>query len=153
MILYRILSFIVNFFCALLAFQLLIGIGTFISNPMFYFPLFIIISIVLYAWFAYKFSSKVLLKKETISKRVKDWLQVNAIVTFIFGIIMIIQATYLIYNPEPLQEMLNKLPSEVPLEYISSALKMMLFFAFVILVHVIWTFVLIRKNKEFIVNP
>lgn len=152
MIVYRILGFIVNFFCAMLAFQLLIGIGTFISNPAFYFPLFIIISVVLYAWFSYKFYNKVLIKKEPITKKTKDWLQVNAIVTFIFSILMIIQASYLMYHPEPYIDMLKKLATDVPIEYANSVLKVMLFFAIVILAHVIWTYYLLRKNKEFIVN-
>lgn len=160
MILYRILSFIVNFFCALLAFQLLVSIGAFIRNPMFYLQLFIIISVILYAWFAYKFSRSIIIKKEPISKRTKDWLQVNAIVTFVFSTMMIIVALFLIFTPTFIVEFIDSIPEKtfegiakenIP-TLINKAIKVMALFGFALFAHVIWTIILLRKNKEFIVN-
>jgi len=87
MVLYRILSLLVNIFCVLLAFITVFGIIYAIANPAALLQCFLFIGTVLYGWFANRFRIQVILRKQSISKRHKDWLQVNAIVAFIFSLL------------------------------------------------------------------
>ncbi len=150
LLLYRIIRFVLNFFCLLLALQTFVAFFALIGNPVFYLPLFIIICVVLYGWFSNVFFVKVIIKQQPIKKRTKDLLLVNGIVTFIFGLILVTEVIYLFYNPTVYTDALLKMNPEFPPEYVGSMLKVLLFFAVIILSHVSWTYMLLRKNKALI---
>jgi len=150
LLLYRIIRFVLNFFCLMLALQTLVAFFTLIGNPVFYLPLFIIICVVLYGWYSNVFFVKVIIKQQTISKRSKDLLLVNGIVTFIFGLILVTEVIYLFYNPKVYTDALLKMNPEFPPDYVGGMLKVLLFFAVIILSHVTWTYILLRKHKALV---
>lgn len=151
LIVYRVLSFFVNLFCALIAVSLLMAIFVVFANPGAALNVFIMIGVVLYGWYANKFFVRVILQKDTITRRQKDWLQVNAIVALIFALNAIAGFTILVLHPQRLDEILKSLP--VPAGSTSSKLLMnvitlMLFFCIMLLIHIVWTYILVRRNKD-----
>ena len=112
MIIYRVLNFIVTLFCSLLAMITLFGIIMALANPSVLFQCFLMAGVVLYGWFANRFFAYVIIGKRKMSKKQKDWLQVNAIVAFIFSIMGIIGCVAIITSPGQLDELIKSLPAE-----------------------------------------
>ena len=148
--LYRIISLIINLFCFFIGISLVTSFVMIFSNPALAFSFFILAGVVLYAWFAHKFLHTVIIKQQPFTKSQKDWLQVNAIVAFVFSIMAIFNAVYLISNPHVLDDMLKQLPVTAPANLMKNISIGLLFFALLLLVHIIWTFILIRKHKDYI---
>lgn len=150
MVFYRIISVFVNMFCALIAVITLFGVMYAIANPAALLQCFLFIGVVLYGWFANRFHRHVLLKKELLPKRQKDWLQVNAIVAFVFCVLGISNAVYIYQNPHIFDDILKQLPPEMGanqqlLLNISTGLFIC---CSLLVIHIIWTYTLIRKNAS-----
>jgi hypothetical protein len=149
MIIYRILSFIVTVFCSLLAMITLFGIMMAFANPAVLFQCFLMAGVVLYGWFANRFFAYVVIGKRQMSKKQKDWLQVNAIVAFIFSLLGVVSCVTIIANPDQLNELIRQLPAEAEMT-VKTFLNIsygLLSICSILLVHIIWTYVLLRKNK------
>ncbi|QEC69668.1 hypothetical protein FRZ67_21055 [Panacibacter ginsenosidivorans] len=149
MIIYRILSFIVTVFCSLLAMITLFGIMMAFSNPAVLFQCFLMAGVVLYGWFANRFFAYVVIGKRQMSKKQKDWLQVNAIVAFIFSLMGVVSCIAIITNPDQLNELIKQIPSETEIT-IKTFLNIsygLLVICSLLLVHIVWTYLLLRNNK------
>ena len=149
MIIYRILSFFVTVFCSLLAMITLVGIMMAFANPAVLFQCFLMAGVVLYGWFANRFFAYVVIGKRQMSKKQKDWLQVNAIVAFIFSLMGVVSCVAIITNPSQLNELIKQLPAETEIT-IKTFLNIsygLLSICSILLIHIIWTYVLLRKNK------
>jgi len=149
---YRLLRIVLNFFCLMLALQTLVVFFALIGNPALYLPLFIIICVILYGWYANVFFIQVIIRKQTIRKRSKDMLMVNGIVTFLFGLLLVGEVIYLYKNPKQYTDALLAMNPEFPKAYISNMLLVLLFFGIIILAHTIWTFILLRQRKDAVVS-
>ncbi len=147
---YRLLNIFVNVFCILIAFVLVFGILTALANPSVLFECFIILGVVLYGWFANKFFLTVIVNKQPFSKKQKDWLQVNAILASIFALLGISNSIYIFYNPHIMDEMLKQMPAQTPPNMVVDIAVFLLVFCVALLSHVIWTYILLRRNKEMI---
>ncbi|MDB5230969.1 MAG: hypothetical protein JWN76_1774 [Chitinophagaceae bacterium] len=148
--LYRILSVIINIFCVIIGFSLLTSFVMIFSNPPLAISFFILLGVVLYAWFAHKFLHTVIIKQQPFTKKQKDWLQVNAIVAFIFSIMAIINAIYLLSNPHLLDEVLKQLPVAAPANLMRNISIGLLVFALLLFIHITWTYLLLRQYKDYI---
>jgi len=148
--LYRILTGIVNIFCIFIAITLVFGLFLVLGNPSFAFGFFMMLSVVLYGWFAYKFLRIFLNPDLPFTKKHKDWLKVNAIVTLIFSIMLITQSIAFISNPKRVEEAFAQMPVKSPADLIVNTSIVLLSFALVLLVHVIWTLVLVRQNQHLV---
>jgi hypothetical protein len=152
MIIYRILSFIVNMFCAFLAMITLFGLLFTLANPKALLQSFLMAGVVLYGWFANRFYVYVMIGKQKINKKQKDWLQVNAIVAFVVSILGITESIYILYHPHVFDNILKDLPAQnsPPQNLIINVAIILLAVCVILLMHIIWTYVLIRKNKAYI---
>ncbi len=150
LIFYRILTLIVNIGCTIVGMSLVFGLAFVLSNPTMGLGFFIALGVVLYAWHANRFLLTVLIRNATTTKKHKDWLQVNAIVALVFSVLCIIQAILIIQNPKLLVEAFKQMPAN---NYTSKTFTNMaigmLVFAISLLLHIIWTYVLIRRKKEY----
>src|SRR5262245_45634260 len=108
MIVYRLLGIVVNVFSVLLAVLTFLLLLPALSNPVFLLPCFVMASIVLYAWCANQFYIRVIARKQAMTKKQKDWLQVNAIVAFIVAITQVTGALILILRPELMEKSLKQ---------------------------------------------
>ena len=151
MIIYRILSFIVTVFCSLLAMITLFGIMMAFANPAVLFQCFLMAGVVLYGWFANRFFAYVVIGKRQMSKKQKDWLQVNAIVTFIASAIWIGGCVLILTSKEGLAEVIKMFPAEAKIttKQILQAVDISLVISSLLFAHVIWTYLLIRTNKKY----
>lgn len=153
MILYRILSAIVNTVCVLLAFNIVASIIIVLSNPLFLFIICIMLCVVLYAWHANKFFRTVIVKNHQATKRQKDWIQVNAIVSIIFSVLIFVTGLALLANPRPYLDSLKTIYKDaIPVKAAMIQLYFMTAFCFVLLIHIIWTYILIRRYKDYFVE-
>ena len=151
MSLYRILSSIVTLICSFFAISTLFIFFAALGNPAVLFQCFIMASIVLYGWFANRFFAQVIILKKTMSKKQKDWLQVNAIVTFIASTIWIVGCVLILTSKEGLDQVIKMFPAEAKIttKQILQAVDISLVISSLLFVHVIWTYLLIRTNKKY----
>ena len=151
MLLYRILSLIVNFFCAFLTFITITGITLALANPALLLQCFLCIGTILYAWFANRFYHTVLVAKKTMTKKQKDWLMVNAIVALIFSLLGIGNSVYILVRPQVLTDLLSQMPEKVNVSQsaLTNVSVFLLAVCFILLIHVVATLLLAKKNKEY----
>jgi hypothetical protein len=112
MSLYRILSSIVTLICSFFAISTLFIFFAAMANPATLFQCFIMASIVLYGWFSNRFFAQVIILRKTMSKKQKDWLQVNTIVTFIASAIWVGGCVLILTTKEGLDEVIKMLPAK-----------------------------------------
>ncbi|HNP43573.1 MAG TPA: hypothetical protein PKM63_04775 [Panacibacter sp.] len=151
MIVYRILSVFVNLFSALIAVITLFGVMYAIANPAALLQCFLFIGVTLYGWFANRFHRHVLLQEERLPRRQKDWLQVNAIVAFIFCVLGISNAVYVYRNPNIFDDVLKQLPPEMAAsQQLLLNISTGLFVCCLLLaIHIAWTYILVRKHAAY----
>jgi hypothetical protein len=152
MIIYRVLSFIVNIFCVFLAIITLFGLLFALANPTALWQSFLMAGIVLYGWFANRFYVYVMIGKQKISKKQKDWLQVNAIVALIASLLGIKESIYIFYHPHVFDDILKNMPAQdlPPQNLIINVAIILLALCVTLLIHIIWTYIFIRRNKAYI---
>jgi hypothetical protein len=141
-------------FCAFLAMITLFGLLFTLANPTALLQSFLMACIVLYGWFANRFYAYVMIGKQKISKKQKDWLQVNAIVAFIASILGIKESIYIFYHPHVFDDVLKDMPAQnlPPQNLIINVAIILLAVCSILLIHIIWTYIFIRKNKAYIVE-
>ena len=151
MIIYRILSFIINTFCAFVAMATIFGLLFALANPSALLQSFLMAGVVLYGWFANRFYVYVISGKQKMSKKQKDWLQVNAVVAFIFSMLGIKESIYIFYHPHAFDDVLKDMPYQniTPQNLIINVATVLLILCAVLLIHIAWTYILIRKNKAY----
>jgi hypothetical protein len=150
LVLYRVLTVLVNIFAVFIGITLVFGLMLVISNPGFALGFFMMLGAVLYAWYANKFFKTVIVRQEPFTKKQKDWLQVNAIVALIFGLLLLTQSIAFIRNPDLVKAAFEQMPVKSPTDLIYNTSMILMCFAIAILIHIIWTYVLIRQNKHMI---
>lgn len=146
---YRLLSFIINSIAFLLAVSVIFSIPLLFSSSATMLSAFIMVAVILYSWFSFQFRRQVLQKREVVKHALKDWVRVNGIVTLIFSFMTIISVTSLLQNPQSFTSALKGIGLEVPLKSITGLFYGMLIYAVLLFVHILWTFSLIKKNREY----
>lgn len=157
MTIYKILSFFINIIGFLIAVSLVIIIPLFITVPVLWLPMFLIIAVVLYTWFSNKFRQKVLTRKETVKNNLRDWIRVNGFVAIVFSLLNIPSIINLIHNPASYAEATKEFAKQFGqgtkqnfnIANIQVLTSIMLVYFIALFIHVSWTFALLRKNKEY----
>ena len=156
-IIYRILSFIINILSAFVAITIVFIIPLAIGSPALLLPLFVLICVVLYAWFSSRFRQLVLMRRVQVKKSLKDWIKVNGYVALVFSILNISSSLAFIRNPsvildsykEMMKQFGTKMQQEISVNTITTASYIMLVWLLALCIHVFWTFALIKKNESF----
>lgn len=152
-IIYRILSLIINTAAFLLSISLVFSIPMIISSPVTLLPAFIMVAIILYTWFSYKFRREVLQQQKTVQHSLRDWIRVNGIVSLVFCAVIIIDSLVVRQNPKALEDAIKTLPMQVSIGSIIMLLYWMLAYAVILFIHVIWTFALMKKHQKYFEQP
>ena len=147
-ILYRIISIFINFIALMFAISLVMSLPVLLSSPLNLLSSFIIVSIVLYSWFSYKFSRSVLQLKQPVKPNLRDWIRVNGIVAIIYCIMVIIAVSFLLIMPQIFTELIKSMPGDLPIAEadLKKVFIVMLVYAIMLLTHVILTFILMKKH-------
>ena len=156
MLIYRILSIFINIIGVFIAVSLVVIIPLFITVPILWLPVFLIIAVVLYTWFSNKFRQKVLMRNENVNHTLRDWIKVNGYVAIVFSLLNIPSIINLIRNPNSYAEAAKEFAKQFGqggkqnfnLQSIQVLTYVMLIYFIALFVHVSWTFALLRKNKE-----
>lgn len=150
MVLYRLLSVIVNIIATFFAIALLFTFFIVFANPSLGLGLFLMFAVVAYAWFANKFYKNVIVKQAEFTKGNIDWLQVNAIAVFVFALLSVQNGLIMLYKPEMLKSMLETLPPEVkdPEQMMRGVAIALFVIGLILMVHVSWTFIMLRDYKR-----
>jgi membrane protease YdiL (CAAX protease family) len=148
-IIYRILSLIINFIAALLAVSLLFSIPMLLSSPITMLSAFMMIAVILYSWFSFQFRKHVLQQHQTVRHSLRDWVRVNGIVTLVFSFMTIISVLPLLQNSQSFTDALKGMGFEMPLKSVTGFFYGMLCYAIALVIHILWTFSLIKKNEAF----
>jgi hypothetical protein len=138
-------------FCAFVAMVTVFGLLFVLANPSALLQSFLMAGVVMYGWFANRFYAYVMMGRQKMSKKQKDWLQVNAIVAFIFSVFNIGNSLYIYYNPHAFDDILRDMPLQNTnlQNLLINAATGLLVFCVVLLIHIIWTYILIRKKKAY----
>ncbi|RFM25968.1 hypothetical protein DXN05_21770 [Deminuibacter soli] len=152
MIVYRILSFFVNLFAVLLAVSLLPVISMALASPPVAMMAFLMVGVILYAWYSNVFFSIVIIRKEQFTRRKKDWLVVNSFLAIVYSFLYTFVCIVVITHPDILRTTVNQLPVKVSTRFMENVVITMLSFSTILLVHIFWTYYLIRKNKDSIID-
>lgn len=156
LIIYRILSFFINFIGFFIAVSLVVIIPIFITVPVFWLPMFLIIAVVLYTWFSNKFRIKVLIRREAVNHNLRDWIRVNGLVAIIFTMLNIPSIINIIRNPaayfkatedfaKQFGQGTNQTLTPGSIHLITSV---MLLYLIALFVHVFWTLTLVKRNQD-----
>lgn len=147
-IIYRILSLIINLIAMLLAVSLFLSIPMLFSSPITMLSAFMMIAIILYSWFSFRFRREVLQQQKVVKHSLKDWVRVNGIVTLIFSFMTVMSVLPLLQNPQSFTDALKGMGFEMPLKSITGFFYAMLGYAIVLFIHILWTFALMKKHQE-----
>jgi hypothetical protein len=149
MVVYRILSFIVKLFCIFAAMVTVFALLFLLQDPTALLQVFLMLGVILYGWFSNRFYASILTGKQKMTRKQKDWLQVNAIVAFIFSMIGIANSIYIINDPHVFDEVLKNISMQNvnSVNVLINAAIVLLVLCIVLFVHIIWTYILIRKYK------
>lgn len=148
-IIYRILSLIINTVAIMLAISLLGSIPMLISSPQTMLSGFMMIAVILYSWFGFKFRKEVLQQQKVVNQSLRDLVRVNGIVTLIFSIISFLGIIPLLVNPQPLSDAIKNYGVSISDKSLLSFISVMLVYSLVLFIHILWTFALLKKNSEF----
>lgn len=156
-IIYRILSLFISIIALLLAVSLLFILPLSISVPAMWLPLFILIAIVLYTFFSSRFRVLVLQRQEQVKDSLRDWIRVNGFVTIAFAILNIPTTISILVRPatfeQSMKEMMKQFGEKFEQgfrpEQLGPIAMLMLIYFVSLLVHVLWTFALMKKYHTF----
>jgi hypothetical protein len=133
----------------LLTLSLVFSIPMLVSSPITLLSAFLMVAVVLYSWFSSRFYRQVLLQQKTVSHKLRDWVRVNGFVCIVFSVIMFLNVLLLIKSPDLFTQAIHNYGVEVPVNMANSFLYVMLVYAIILFIHVLWTFALMKKNKEY----
>jgi hypothetical protein len=140
---------VISYFMLLSTFTQLFFSGL---NPAFLLATFLAFACAAYSYCSNYFSAKVIFKQEEISIKWKEWIKANAVVAVIWGfLIAMATSVFLIFKNTPIIQ--SKIPKEL-LEVMQAKMftfQMIVFllYGIALIVHVIWTFILLGKYKTF----
>ncbi|HEX5152026.1 MAG TPA: hypothetical protein VFW07_11300 [Parafilimonas sp.] len=105
---YRILSFLLVPMAILFAMGVLPFLSAAFANPAMLFPLFLIACIVIYSFASLNFLIKGIDGKRNLRRSSKDWIKVNAIVSIVFALLIMIECVVFLMYPEMMQRLVNQ---------------------------------------------
>ncbi len=150
-ILYKILTLLINIAGIFLAICLVLSLPMLVSSPLNMLSGFMLVCIILYAWFSNKFQKQVLQQQKVVNKSLRDWIRVNGIVSLIYSSVIIAGMLVFLQQPQTLVDQMKTMGVIVPVNSIQMMLSILLVFGIVLFVHIIWTFTLVKKNSSFFI--
>lgn len=151
------------FFIILIPVAFLLGIGILFSllqafaNPVLLFPLFMLSSFVVYTIASLVFYNKAVRQKRTCKASLRDLIRINAFIIMIPAVLFIWQGLNIASNPGSINELIKQVKtvqstmvvvSDVVLaKLIRGIYYFMVTYAIVILLHIIYTFRLLKQYK------
>lgn len=141
---YRILGSIDNFIAIFFLFVMLLNFAAMGFNTALLLPLFISLSILLYTNFAAVFARHVMVKGNFLRYKIKEWIKVNAYVTIIYAILVIVLISWSLADGTVIEKLTETV--QVPASTVHQLMVIILVCMLLLAVHVVMTF---RYLKQF----
>ncbi|TDH26161.1 hypothetical protein EXU57_11765 [Segetibacter sp. 3557_3] len=148
-IIYRIFGVILSIVAVMLALSIISAFWAILSSPLNMLSGFLMVSIVLYSWFSTRFHRQVLQRNKKVNSSLRDYIRVNGIVAMIFSIIIILEGLILMAKPELFTEAVSKMGVPIPKVDLGILFGIVAAYGLILLVHINWTFLLMKKYASF----
>ena len=157
--LYKVLSFIIMLIALLLSFIVIAGLLVALANPVLLLNVFILGAVVIYSFTSFSFLQKGLIRKQKVKSRLKDWIKVNAYVSFFLCSLFFLNAISILISSDVvllkfIDEFLEQqptMPKEITSALILSLLKgvsvFLLFTGVVGLIHIRTSLRLVKQYE------
>jgi hypothetical protein len=149
---YRILGIIDNFIAVLFLFLVLINFAASGFQPSLLLYVFISLAVLIYTNLSAVFARHVMVRKNLLRPKLKDWIKVNAIVTILYACITLAMLIWLMMNGTQIQNVIDNYSKEVPAEMMKNAIHGAIYFFIVcmclLIIHVIMTFRYLKQYKD-----
>ena len=159
---YRIFSFLLLPMAILFSVSVLLLIRAAFANPSMFIPLFLITCIAIYSFASMNFLIKGIDGKKFLGRSSKDWLIVNAIVSFIYALLAILQRVMLALNPEVVNEFASevkhnagdtlKASNQQIIQSINAGSYFLVAYGIVLLIHLVLSFQYIKQYNYLFQN-
>jgi hypothetical protein len=158
---YRIINLFILALAAYLAINVLMSIVVSLTNPMLLLVEFVLACIPIYAFTSNYFFNRGIKNAQPCNPKLKDWIKVNAYVSFIFAVFMFLGCLMLataMNDPKMLQQIKDGValssPTQIPEGDLVKYLKVMVYvflpFSALLLIHIVITLRLLKKyNRVF----
>ncbi len=148
-IIYRVFGVILSVVALMLAVSILTALGVILSSPMNMLSGFLMVSIILYSWFSTRFHKKVLQGGKPVNRSLRDYIRVNGIVAMVFSIMIILEGIILMARPELFIQAVNNMGVKIPPVNLAYVFGIVAAYGLILLIHINWTFLLMRKYASF----
>lgn len=157
--LYKILSYILLPIAALLGLFTFMFLFVALGSPAALLPVFTMAATVIYVFTSFSFLQKAIVQQQAVKARLRDWIRVNAFVAMFVAISSLMQGVTLLANPAIMKEALEQANGMMkqmnqPVTYdlmamMRGILYFIIAFAAVLLTHIMISFQLIKKYREY----
>ena len=148
---YRLFSLVINTVAILLCLSFLFSIPMLFSSTLTMLSAFMIISVILYSWFSFRFRREVMQRHLEVSRSLRDWVRVNGFVSIFFSVLTVMNILYLLQNPNQFAEALKNYHVAIDMKSLTGFFYAMLAYGVFLLTHILWTFALMKKNERFFI--
>ena len=155
---YRVLTFILLPIVAVIGLITVLMLLVAVANPPVFLVVFLFASVDIYVISSFIFLQKGIDQKKMCNHSLRDWIRVNAIVSIVFCVLFLIQSAALLGNPTLLndafkqaleqQKELLTAPEETYMKAMKGVLYFFLVFSGLLLVHVIFTFRMLKTYRH-----
>ncbi len=156
---YRVINLVVLPVAAFLGFNVLMSLPAALTNPALLLTAFVIACVPMYAFTSNYFYNKGIKKGEACKPSLKDWIKVNAYVSILFSVFMMIACLLMLSmlnDPAMIAKIKDQLPENVPaaitVEQVQKAIKFycyfLLPFSVLLLVHIVISLRFIKRYRH-----
>jgi len=155
---YRIITFILLPIAAVFGLFTLIMLLAALANPAILLGVFLFASMVIYVIASFIFLQKGIDKNQLCNHSLKDWIRVNAFVSIVYCVLMLLNSVTLLGSPkllnDTIHEMLSQqqnlmpLPEATYIRIIKGVFYFLAIYSAILLVHIILTFRVLKAYKH-----
>ena len=163
LILYRILSYILLILAGLLSLFVLFGFFAALANPVMLLPVFLMACVVIYSYTSWRFLTRGIDYNQPCKTSLRDLIRVNAMVSILFAVLLLIQSYNILSNPKLLDTALEQAATmqgsgaeemkQMMPKILLSVLKFMVVYSILLLVHSFFTFRLLKQYRHIFEPP
>ncbi len=158
---YKILTYILLIPAIILSIMVLILVGPAFANPSLLLVLFMVACVAIYTFTSFNFLKQAIEKNKQLNSSARDWIKVNAIVTIVFAVLMLLSSYTLFTQPGLVGDTLEQVREQYPTAEITeeglikSVQSMMMVFGIysvLLLIHIFLTYRLLKQLAHIFVS-
>jgi hypothetical protein len=163
LIIYRIITYILLFIGAFLAFGVLTSLPGALANPVALLPLFLIACVIIYTYCSWRFLIKGIDRNLPCKPSLRDLIKVNGYISVVLGSLFLFQMIVVMTQPTLIDGVLEQVKTAQPegtlmsdealLKWVRVTLAFLLAYSALLIVHTFLTFRLVKEYREVFDEP